>query len=341
MAATSYGDAMGAALERLQGVGYEFGPAFVNHAPMAAEALARLGYTDEVPGWVDRNVRRRRYYDPPQPVRALSGDDPQDWRSALGDFGRVADWSALFARELAGQPWADVLARWWPRLLPGMSGMLTHGVIRTAHAVRALALTGGDGALQRGELAQGLGYWAARYSGGPNRARPAAGPVDEDTDARLEARRQDVAQRSAQALRALDGLVTENAGVYLRTPQSFPVPLIHAITGPAAVRLACDHLPPELHQPSYEAAARCSAGIRSWLGADANADGGAPEPAADNGPDPDPDGAREAVAAAVALGDEHAVKLAEVAVRHYSRTPDDRLLEASRAATRQIARNPV
>ncbi|MGH3771525.1 MAG: hypothetical protein ACRDRW_09040 [Pseudonocardiaceae bacterium] len=71
----------------------------------------------------------------------------------------------MFERELAGEPWADVLARWWPRLLPGMSGALTHGMIRTAHAVRAIALASDDDRLQRDKLAHGLGYWAARYSG--------------------------------------------------------------------------------------------------------------------------------------------------------------------------------
>src|ERR1700735_604215 len=67
MAATTYDDAVSAALERLGGVGYEWGPSFVNHAPMAAEALARLGYTDDVPGWVEHNIRMRHYYDPPEP----------------------------------------------------------------------------------------------------------------------------------------------------------------------------------------------------------------------------------------------------------------------------------
>lgn len=49
MSTTSYSDAMGSVLERLQGVGYEFTPSHVNHAPMAAEAMAWLGYTDVLP----------------------------------------------------------------------------------------------------------------------------------------------------------------------------------------------------------------------------------------------------------------------------------------------------
>ena len=48
MSTTSYSDAIESVLERLRGVGYEFAPSHVNHAPMAAEAMAWPGYTDEV-----------------------------------------------------------------------------------------------------------------------------------------------------------------------------------------------------------------------------------------------------------------------------------------------------
>lgn len=165
MSATSYSDAMGSVLERLQGVGYEFAPSHVNHAPMAAEAMAWLGYTDEVSDWLEQNIRRRRYHDPPEERGEIPESDPVGWLPALGDFSRVADWSAMFRRQFDAESWTDVLTRWWPRLLSGVSGKLMHGVIRTAHAVRALAFAPGDTALQRGELAQALGYWAARYSG--------------------------------------------------------------------------------------------------------------------------------------------------------------------------------
>ena len=58
-------------------------------------------------------------------------------------------------------PWRDVLQRWWPRLLPGAVASATHCLIRTWHAVRALreAVT----APRVDELAQALGYWAARW----------------------------------------------------------------------------------------------------------------------------------------------------------------------------------
>jgi hypothetical protein len=61
-----------------------------------------------------------------------------DWQDALGDLRRVANWTALFGREIGEQPWRKVLNSWWPRLLPGVVAAATHGVIRVGHAVRAL-----------------------------------------------------------------------------------------------------------------------------------------------------------------------------------------------------------
>src|ERR1700723_707820 len=134
----SYADAMSDALDRLSGIGFEHGSGLINHAPMAAEALATLGYADDLVSWVQRNLSIRRYEPRPEPRWALSGDDEAEWRPALGDLSRAGDWAALFERELSGQPWNAVLCKWWPRLLPGMSAMLAHGGIRTAPAVRSL-----------------------------------------------------------------------------------------------------------------------------------------------------------------------------------------------------------
>jgi hypothetical protein len=321
MTTTSYSDAMRSVLDRLQGVGYEFGPSHVNHAPMAAEAMAWLGYTDEVSDWVQTNIERRRYNDPPEPRWGLSESDPAGWAAALGDFSRVSDWSTMFRCQLETEPWTDVLSQWWPRLLPGMSGAIMHGVIRTAHAVRALAYISGDATLQRGELAQALGYWAARYSGGPDKdeGQKRAGTKSPSADIEAE---------SAVALQALDNLVAESAGAYASVAQSFPVPLIHAITGPAAVRLLCDHLPADHHRASYEAARGCSSNIRSQF-----EHGEHTEQLAIAGPG-------DVVAAAIDLGDEHAIKLAEVAVRYYKLSADERYLAASMSATAQITRFP-
>lgn len=320
MTTLSYTDAMGEALDRLRSVGYEHGTKLVNHAPMAAEALACLGYTDIVPSWVDQNLRARHYHERPASRWALSADDEADWMPALGDFSRVADWSAMFERELAERPWAAVLRTWWPRLLPGMSGMLTHGVIRTAHAVRSVAQAAGDDRPQRTELAYGLGYWAARYAG----QYPPTGAPDESAPGEPD--------DGEAALAAFDELVADSAGHYIRSPHGHPVPLIHTITGPAAVRLVCQYLPTDQLWPSYLAAKRSSDGMRSYFGSGARA--ASPTDAEIAGRTMPAEA--DLVADAVELGDEHAIKLVEVAVRHNALSPDVRHAAASHEATRRL-----
>ncbi|AEN14114.1 MULTISPECIES: questin oxidase family protein [unclassified Streptomyces] len=313
MAAPTYNDAMAEALERLSTVGYEHGTrTLVNHAPMAAEALAHMGYTEAVSPWLDRTLTRHVYHEAPEPRWRLSPDDPAEWRAALGDFSRVGDWTALFARRLEEEPWRDVLALWWPRLIPGVLSMLGHGVIRTAHAVRALERAGEEDRLQRGELAHGLGYWAARYQAGPDATGGAA------------------TEEAGDAMEALDRLTADNAGVYATARPRFPVPLVHAVTTPAAVRLVSAYVPARQRWPSYLATAEATRVMRSTFAA-----GSAitrPEPPADA------PSAAEAFATAVEIGDEHAIKLAEVAVRLDSRAPDHRYAAASHTANRAIAR---
>ncbi|WP_371670861.1 questin oxidase family protein [Streptomyces sp. NBC_00289] len=372
MAALSYTDAVNEALERLRGVGFEHGPRFVNHAPMAAEALAHMGYTDEVPGWVDRNLRTRTYHDVPELRWAIDPADRAGWQAALGDFARVGDWTALFERELSEDEWTEVLARWWPRLLPGMSGVLTHGVIRTAHAVRAVAAAGPDNHRQLSELAQGLGYWAARYAGhgapvddsdsGELAADPDPDP-DPDPDAGADAntgagalgdgRRDDGRNRDRDrdrvhdhgegdghddgdgdghgrdpAARALDELVAEYSGIYATVAQRHPIPLIHSVTGPAAVRLVIEYLPPAQRWPSYRVARSLSRTMLDWFQA-------TPRPQAPLPEAPDVD---EVFANAVQIGDEHAIKLAEVAVRHEAIAPDPRHAAAAQIANQGLGR---
>ncbi|MFF0260370.1 hypothetical protein ACFYR2_16245 [Streptomyces microflavus] len=343
MSPLTYTDAVGGALERLRGVGFEHGPRFVNHAPMAAEALAYMGYADDVPRWVDRNLRTHTYHEVPDARWAIDPADPDDWRSALGDFSRVADWTAHFERELDLAPWPEVLARWWPRLLPGMSGVLTHGVIRTAHAVRAISRAGEENLPYRWELAQGLGYWAARYASHTHGIRPGdeypgTGEGDEyprtgdgGGDPRTGGGEQGPRTGDADsAATALDGLVAEYAGIYASAPQRHPVPLIHSITGPAAVRLVVGHLPAAQRRPSYLVARDVSASMLDWFSTTPVT----PHPVGLSGvPD-----LGEVFATAVAIGDEHAIKLAEVAVRHQALAPDPRLAAAAHAANQGLAR---
>ena len=80
---------------------------------------------------------------------------------------RWGDWKEFFTAELAENRWQDILDVWVGRLAPGMSGAATHGVIRTAHAVRAIARR--ETQERRSELARGLAYWASSYEELPGR----------------------------------------------------------------------------------------------------------------------------------------------------------------------------
>ena len=123
------------ALERLRGTGSEVagGPA-PNHGPMAAEALVAMGCDDVVVGWADRYRQQLDAIPPPRsPVTA------GNWAQALGAIDRFGDWVAFFRAQLAEAPWQVVFGEWIGRLLPATPSAGAHGLIRTAHALRALA----------------------------------------------------------------------------------------------------------------------------------------------------------------------------------------------------------
>lgn len=181
-------DVLDEGLTRLASTGPEFRGGLSNHGPMAAEALIRLGRADAVEHWLDGYLPR---LDPaPRPSDRITDET---WREALGRYNRVADWTAYLRNQLADDSWRDVLARWWPRLLPGVAAGATHGIIRTSHAARSLATLETSAEAAGGatgektapvatgprldELANGLGYWAAAYFEIPG-AAPAKGNLD-------------------------------------------------------------------------------------------------------------------------------------------------------------------
>ena len=307
MQTISYSDAVNGALDRLRPTGFYIDDLFANHAPMAAEALARLGYCDEVDGWLDANIEQRNYGPLPDPSTPID-----DWRTALGDRSRGGDWVELFRTELAGMGWRQVLQTWWPRLLPGCAGSLTHGLIRTAHAVRSLSV-GGSTDLQIDELARGLAFWATVFAplataiGGHDRL--AMGGVDD----------------------ALSGLTAEYAGHYTATAPRSPVPLIHTVTAPAAMRLALAELPAELHGASLATMVAVNREIfvrfggRRLTAISEPTDGGRPD-------------FPELAAKAVDTGDEHAIKMCEAAAREYAFRPDPRYFTAAATAVALIRR---
>src|SRR5271166_2010094 len=152
---------------------------FSNHAPMAIEAMCAMRRGDAVMPWFEGYraslaPRRKR-------VARLTAES---WRAALGDARRTEDWFEFFRNEMEESPWTEVLDTWAARLAPGLMAAATHGVIRTGHAVRALALK--DNASRRRELADGLAYWAAEYMPLPATRHRSARAMPSDAIARVQ-----------------------------------------------------------------------------------------------------------------------------------------------------------
>ena len=336
------------AYDRLHGTGPEWGGNLANHGPMAAEALARRGQADVIPGWIDAYVGRLE--EMPAPSDPVTDDN---WREALGD--RVADWTVYLTRQAAQRPWPDVLAAWWPRLLPGIAAGATHGVIRTGHAVRTL-LAGDESPVARAELAHALAYWAARSRAVPGVGEPAGalapGPAldavphlaEQEGPIRLRIGRLpglDGWTPSVTALRPahepdevpgrLAEIVTAATLRYLRYGHGSPVLLVHTATAPNAVLHALPALPRELWVPSLTAAWAASAAITAMY-APASPQPEAGLPAAPQAADP----VTEVIDRACAHGDEHVIKFTDTAAWVYQQTADPAALAAAVQSTRLL-----
>ncbi|MEV7401618.1 questin oxidase family protein [Streptomyces sp. NPDC091267] len=307
------------ALERLHSFGPERAGWLSNHAPMAVEALVHHGQAPGVHRWLDHY--REKLEDMPDRFAEVT---PANWREALGDPRRIADWTAYFGRETADRPWRKVLAEWWPRLLPGIAAGATHPVIRVGHAVRAL-LTAGENAPRVAELAHGLGYWAARHQPLPplSSLAPAADAAAAlDAVARVPDQSGGIRDRLGQltafplwprrpvtdadlARARLEELVRAATHRYAAYGHGEPIMLVHAATAPNAVLRALPALPRELWGPSLEAAWAASAAVTA---AYSPAEPAA-FPAVPDGLSPE-----EIFARAAAHGDDHTIKFTDTAL---------------------------
>ncbi len=336
------------AYQRLHHAGPEWNDnSLTNHGPMAVEVLVRRGHEEDVHPWVDEYVGRLD--DLPAATDPVTDGT---WREAMGDGDRVADWTTYLTRQVREAPWRDVLARWWPRLLPAIAAGTTHGVIRTSHAVRAL-LAGDESAETVTELAHGLAFWAARARYVPGVEAP-AGSLDAPAALRglprIGSRQGSVADRFAQlaelpswpasltALRApadpddararLADLVDAATAGYLGYGHASPVILVHTATAPNAVLHTLPALPRELWTDSLTAAWAACAAITVTFAPGRSAPREA-LPAAPAGADV----VSELVDRSVAHGDEHVIKFTDTATESYRRTGNpDALAACVRAA---------
>jgi hypothetical protein len=203
------------ALDRVSALDFEVPNPFVNHAPMACEALATLGFEAVIDDWV--RAFEASMGQALQPVTPPWHGD-FDWMDRLGDYRLLPEWMGYFERAIADDGWPAVVELWVPRLMPGLVAALFHGVIRTSHAVRAI--DGADTPARRAELARALGSWATWYHAGR--------PIDEMSavgDARPAA---------AEA-------AAEGARCYVTSPNIFN---LHGVTGAMAVHLLSGHISP-------------------------------------------------------------------------------------------------
>lgn len=335
-------DLMLAALDRLRGTGAEFGGFLANHGPMAADAMIRLGGGERVERWVDHY--RHQLGPAPAQRDAVTSDN---WREHLGRIDRLGDWSSFFRTAVADTGWQTVLAIWWQRLLPGAAASATHGVIRTAHAIRNLVDGDDSEHLLRDEFATGLAYWAARYQTLPGNPRLAGRSELRDAIAGLP--RLDPTVVSAGPglggrldslfeldgfpaaldewgptgghVAALDELIGCTARVLIARAEA-PIAFCHTVTAPASIRMILPIIPVGQRHATVAACWQVSASIIAAFAS-------SPMRCALANSEAVPSAPGDIARAAVDHGDEHVIKLTEACLRQFDITGDTSLLVAA------------
>jgi hypothetical protein len=334
-------DAMDGAYAIFARTGPEFGGGLSNHGPMASEALAAMHRPDSIGPWVSRYAKRLE----PHPS-ASARISEAEWREALGNERRVADWIAFFDDALKDAPWREVLNRWVGRLAPGIAAAAFHGVLRTAHAARALGDRENPPRIH--ELAEGLGYWAATFQSLP-------GKIDGPRDS-LPSRAIAMVERLPMERRKIGGFLTDGiaqlatfepfsdvvamvdargqlsaflsdltetfARVYMKNARGIggAIAFIHCVTGSRAVRNLSPHLDEATARLAARYAWQASAGLYTAFGIAA--------PAPDESALPKL-GVDDLIDRAVANADEHAIKFTEACVHEYALNPKPVYLAAA------------
>lgn len=332
-------------LESIADCGPDLRNGLTNHAPMAIEALCALGREGAMMAWLEQ------YRDGMLPWPAeVEPIDPHDWRSALGDIERVSDWRAFFVDELARSPWHEVLNQWVGHFAPAICASAAHGVIRVAHATRAL--TDKETPIRIAELAAGLGYWAACYQELPTAAatntvkeRPRVaiqhvpvvpldqrkftgtivGSLDRLTEFLPFASVIDAADLSGNAADVISELTETFARVYLANAHDVlsTIVFVHSITSGASVRLLAPHLQEAVVREALRYTWQAQCGLYAAFGQ---------HPAPEQAIAAPRESREELINMAVKNGDEHGIKLTEACLREYELNPKVEYLAAARHA---------
>ena len=335
-----------AVLERFEAKRPEFGPGLSNHGPMAAEALIALGRGDVIEPWAEWYASRLD--DPPESRNPIA---PDAWREALGAVRRAGDWIAFFERELVAAPWAATLDLWVARLAPGLMAGATHGILRTAHAVRSLDR--GETPMRLRELAHGLAYWAARYQELPSSPARATATRVPQALARVERLDPDVLRGRMifDAVRALDPAsfgpaiayadVSVDAGAfvgdltrtfvrqYMANASHAAIAFVHTVTAPSALRTLAPHLSRPTTQLAMRYAWQACASIYATFGRTEAAAVAEPDAASALVPS-------DLTDRAVAARDEHAIKFTEACLKEHALTGDAAFLLAAADAVKRL-----
>lgn len=338
------------ALTLLRDTGPEYSRGLSNHGPMLAETLIALDCSELVIPWLDKYKRQLSS----MPSKSLCISE-SNYLSALGDISRFRDWQIFFQEEMKQKPWRDLLNEWVDRLSPGYIAAAMHGVIRTGHAVRSL--TNGESEERIAELASGLAYWAARYQRLPetkskrtaiNRSvyevlntidllpgvqREKLGLITNEI-ATLENLASfseviNLIDQSDKPEESLTRLTEGFAFMFLRNaePTREVIALVHALTGPYALRQMLPYLKAPVAKKALKYAWQASAAlyVRYGLGMQPIVEEFAPSFSRS-----------ELVERAVATGDEHAVKYVEACIAEHESNPNPVYLSSAEICCRLL-----
>jgi hypothetical protein len=260
---------------------------------------------------------------------------------------------AFFRAQLVEAPWQVVFREWIRRLLPATPSAGAHGLIRTAHALRALA--NAESPLRVEELGVALGYWAAYYRTLPRTPRFAGAldlgeallriPLFLSGQPRPGMPREvylrvmqahggefseavDMAAEPDSVETAHSSLTEAGARVYLANASCQPLVLLHTVTAPAAFRLLLPHLPAELHTTGL-------AYVWQNVAATAAAYGDEKPSERDDWPPYEPSAIIER---SVATDDPHGLKFAEACIREHRLNPHPAYLVAAAAWASRLLR---